>query len=308
MSDFPAQVHALSAAARELRLSLLDNQAKVSWIDASSQTHLLEGWKGLREEYRKMLDESESAATRLATAMNTYVGLQEYMDDPSMLDDLVEEFEGLNETLKNMSFGQDDDFSRLKKSFERLGQDIDLLLKAHSAPPEDQVSASRDALTRSPQEPVWAFKPFTTCSIKLMTWWKAMQVIASQYLTRFVWGRSDHINRANSAPMRPTTTSVLPNAKSTGFTGIRAMPAVLQLMENNLETQKSLSRVVLVDMKDKLVHEIQTYLTALRNAQSSASPENQLALRNATRRVTSSTESWRERSKALTDGYAKSPK
>ena len=49
MSDFPAQVHALSAAARELRLSLLDNQAKISWIDAYSHTHLLEKWKEFRE-------------------------------------------------------------------------------------------------------------------------------------------------------------------------------------------------------------------------------------------------------------------
>ncbi len=49
MSDFPAQVYALSAAARELRLTLLDNQAKVTWIDACSHTHLLEEWKALRE-------------------------------------------------------------------------------------------------------------------------------------------------------------------------------------------------------------------------------------------------------------------
>lgn len=76
-----------------------------------------------------------------------------------------------------------------------------------------------------------------------------------------------------------------------GVTGIQAMPAVLQMIRNNLETQKRLSRIVLAEMKDKvrsltydicsryahaggdkLAHEIQTYLTALRNTQAVASP------------------------------------
>ncbi|RPD70948.1 hypothetical protein L226DRAFT_615878 [Lentinus tigrinus ALCF2SS1-7] len=304
MSDFPTQVHALSTAARELRLLLLDNQATISWIDAYCHSHLLERWKGIREEYRKMLDEGESAATRLATSMNTYVGLHEYMGDSSMLEDLIEEFEGLS---------KDDDLGNLKGSLERLGQDIDVLLKAHTPPVEHPVSASGAAFTRSSQEP-------------------AMHAIANQYLSHWVWGRSDRVIRTTSSsapmtgPMRAETTSGLESGKPAGVTGIQAMPAVLQLAEKNLETQKSLSRAVLVEMKDKvrspengmydmltkdpaqLAYEIQTYLTASRNAQAVASPENQLALRNATRRVTSSTDTWRERAKLLTDGYAKAPK
>ncbi|RPD60421.1 hypothetical protein L227DRAFT_600957 [Lentinus tigrinus ALCF2SS1-6] len=295
MSDFPTQVHALSTAARELRLLLLDNQATISWIDAYCHSHLLERWKGIREEYRKMLDEGESAATRLATSMNTYVGLHEYMGDSSMLEDLIEEFEGLSKSLTNMHFCQDDDLGNLKGSLERLGQDIDVLLKAHTPPVEHPVSASGAAFTRSSQEP-------------------AMHAIANQYLSHWVWGRSDRVIRTTSSsapmtgPMRAETTSGLESGKPAGVTGIQAMPAVLQLAEKNLETQKSLSRAVLVEMKDKLAYEIQTYLTASRNAQAVASPENQLALRNATRRVTSSTDTWRERAKLLTDGYAKAPK
>ncbi|TFK88633.1 hypothetical protein K466DRAFT_585386 [Polyporus arcularius HHB13444] len=290
MSDFPPQVYALSAAARELRLTLLDNQAKVSWVDACSHTHLLEEWKALREEYRMMLDESESAATRLATAMNAYVALQEYMDDPTLLDDFIEELEGLDETLSNMNFCQDDDFRSLRSRFEKLSNDINLLLRAHTAPVEDQTNASREAFTRSPQVP-------------------AMNAIATQYLSRFVWGRSDHVAHANSTrtgPIRAETTNA--SGKPPGGAGIQAMPAVLQLIDKNLETQSRLSRVALVDIKDKLAHEIRTYLTALRNSRSNASPETQLALRNATRRVTSSTGSWRERANALTEGYAKVPK
>ncbi|RDX43575.1 hypothetical protein OH76DRAFT_1409970 [Lentinus brumalis] len=309
MSDFPTQVYALSAAARELRLTLLDNQAKVSWVDAYSHTHLLEEWKALREEYRRMLDESESAATKLATALNAYVSLQEYMDDPTLLDDFIEELEGLDETLSNMNFSQDDDFRSLKSSFEKLSIDINLLLKVHTAPVEDQTSASREASTRSPQVPVWPFKSFAIYAIELMKWWKAMNAIATQYLSRFMWGRGDHVAHASptrTGPMRAETTSASGN--SAGVAGIQAMPAVLQLIDRNLETQSSLSRVALVDIKDKLAHEIRTYLTALRNSRSNATPETQLALRNATRRVTSSTGSWRERANALTEGYAKVPK
>ena len=88
------------------------------------------------------------------------------------------------------------------------------------------------------------------------------------------------------------TSDMLANGQpAAGVTGIQAMPAVLQMIRNNLETQKRLSRIVLAEMKDKvrsltydicsryahaggdkLAHEIQTYLTALRNTQAVASP------------------------------------
>lgn len=111
------------------------------------------------------------------------------------------------QTLSNMNFCQDDDFRSLKSSFEKLSIDINLLLKAHTAPVEDQTSASREAFTRSPQVPVWPFKSFAIYAIELMKWWKAMNAIATQYLSRFGWGRGDHVAQASptrTGPVRGT--------------------------------------------------------------------------------------------------------
>lgn len=48
------------------------------------------------------------------------------------------------------------------------------------------------------------------------------------------------------------STSSMATGRSASVTGIQAIPAVLQFVQGNLDLQRSMSRMVLVEMKDKV--------------------------------------------------------
>ncbi|KAI0716971.1 hypothetical protein C8Q76DRAFT_783767 [Earliella scabrosa] len=79
-------------------------------------------------------------------------------------------------------------------------------------------------------------------------------------------------------------------------------------IQRNLDKQGELAKIVLSDTKEKLETEIGAYLSAIRKARDNASPENQLARRNAHQRIVSASAKWKERARLLEYEYARKAK
>ncbi|KAI0687470.1 hypothetical protein C8Q76DRAFT_788325 [Earliella scabrosa] len=318
MTDLSARVDALTNAARAVRIQLVDNWHKIIRIDTISDSQHLTKWAALRDTFQKLVNDSESSAAVLAGTIKSYLVFHPYLEDSRALDDLIVEFEALDRRLPTLRFSGDETFVLLSSTLEDLRVELqtndgsvqaqNAVRKAQSevVALEEELEEARKKANRA-RESTRNVLPFAVVSYfgRVSGLWSLHRSAASdkaevQRLTQEVEQASERLSSA-----RIKLGAVERDLNDVNGNGISL---VLQDMQKNLAKMRELLNSIWNELIQKLTSEIQTYLAAARKGLANASPQDQLAFRNAAKRIASSSAAWKEAATILIDGYAKAMK
>ncbi|KAI0687506.1 hypothetical protein C8Q76DRAFT_759779 [Earliella scabrosa] len=299
------KIKSTNAIARKLRLTLDDTSYKLGRVDTVSHTDFLKQWKELRQHYESTLEAADTSLIVLSFKINSYLTFHPYLEDSSVLDDLIAEFKALHEAISQLDFKVDDGIaslnimvSQLSDEFRNTNSDATVRRKVNEI--ESEVTKLESELL-SLQEKVRRLEqgrstpPHTVDNIVSL-------------IGRMLWG-GDPPERVTTSNLRQMMRKVDLASQKVISERFRLKVAkseledvdadkILHVMHSvrvDLDALCDVLKEIWVELTAELKAEIEGFLSAAQDVTINSSPENRLVLHHASIRITSSCAVWRER-------------
>ncbi|KAI0687503.1 hypothetical protein C8Q76DRAFT_759719 [Earliella scabrosa] len=313
-SPFLTQVNTSTRLAREIRHTLVDEQLQLARIEDKSESTLVPRLSEALQTFERLIYAAESAAVRLSTTINSYVTLHKHLGDSRAVSDMTDEFVALLKHISSLRYNPDGEFLSLILALEKLGSDMNAALGEGDARRQQQVKDAKSEVTRLEEQLDALHTPRMKKGTRAPRDGQRNFILALFASLLSLWRLSGKAKSQSAAVAE--LSRKLETAKTTltvvqtqfNACSVEALVASTRGVQRKLEDLRGLLKAILTDVADKLEAEMRTYVGAAQRCKSQATRENQLALRSAAKRISSSSATWKERALILRDSFAKASK